>query len=101
MSFAGFSFETATRRMGDWEGDEAELMRERIEVKLSPRVLARDGSTFMSSLAFGLPSDAVSVMVVWSANTAPSEIRETVMAMLQVPDVVGEFRQCESTTDSK
>lgn len=48
MSFAGLSFETATRRVGGWDGEEAEAMRVRMEERFSLRVFARVGSIFIS-----------------------------------------------------
>ncbi len=48
MSFAGLSLDTATRRAGGWEGGDAEVMRVRMEARLSLRVFARLGSIFIS-----------------------------------------------------
>ena len=50
MSFAGLSLETATRRIGGLEADEADSMRERMEEMAEERCLARAGSTRISAL---------------------------------------------------
>lgn len=74
MSFAGFSFETATRRGGGWEGGVAEVMRVRMEVRFEERSFARAGSIFISevslalwvgSVMVGLSGMAKSLCVFW------------------------------------
>lgn len=51
MSLAGLSLETATRRTGGLEADEADSMRERMEEMAEERCLARAGSTRISALS--------------------------------------------------
>ena len=52
MSLAGFSFDTATSRAGDWEGEAAACILDRIEDRLVESCLAREGSTYISVAVF-------------------------------------------------
>lgn len=56
MSLAGFSLETATRRIGGFEGGLADSMRERTEERAEERCLARAGSMCISGVSWGLVS---------------------------------------------
>lgn len=51
MSLAGFSLETATRRIGGFEGGLADSMRERTEERAEERCLARAGSMCISGVS--------------------------------------------------